>query len=247
MIAAIPTSTATCLPKAASATVPRVITMISAERMKSVRIAPLILSFSMATRSTAGLATASASSAWCCSSSSALCSHLCASFSKPSKQRKAPPSISSGITAQGAKALISNAAGTRMALFTIEPLATAQTTGSSRSALTPLTCWAFSARSSPSTPAVFFAATLVITETSSSRVAMSSIRVSRLAPAMVGPCRGDSGRCGSAQANYRQKRPAGQPGGAFLPEGWRSPLTTSRSAPLALGLIRLKSISALGW
>jgi hypothetical protein len=35
--------TATCGPKAASATMPRVMTMISAERTKSVRIAPLDL------------------------------------------------------------------------------------------------------------------------------------------------------------------------------------------------------------
>jgi hypothetical protein len=35
--------TATCVPKAASATMPRVMTMISAERTKSVRIAPLDL------------------------------------------------------------------------------------------------------------------------------------------------------------------------------------------------------------
>ena len=47
-------------------------------------------------------------------------------------------------------------------------------------AVTPLTCCAFRARSSPSTPAVFFAATLVRTETSSSRVVMSSRRASRL-------------------------------------------------------------------
>jgi hypothetical protein len=45
------------------ATVPRVITMISAERMKSVRIAPRILSRSKATRSTAGSATAAVSAA----------------------------------------------------------------------------------------------------------------------------------------------------------------------------------------
>src|SRR5690606_29804156 len=38
----------------------------------------------------------------------------------------------------------------------------------------------FSARSSPSTPAVFFAATLLIRDTSSSRVAISSSRASRL-------------------------------------------------------------------
>src|SRR5690606_808978 len=61
-----------------------------------------------------------------------------------------------------------------------EPFATAHTTGSSRSALTPATCWALRARSSPSTPAVFLVATLVITETSSSRVAMSSNRAKKL-------------------------------------------------------------------
>ena len=49
----------------------------------------------------------------------------------PSKHRKAPPIIISGITAQGTKALSSSAAGTRMALLSIEPLATAQTTRSS--------------------------------------------------------------------------------------------------------------------
>ena len=59
------------------------------------------------------------------------CSSLWASFSTPSKHRKAPPIIISGITAQGTKALSSSAAGTRMALLSIEPLATAQTTRSS--------------------------------------------------------------------------------------------------------------------
>jgi hypothetical protein len=111
---------------------------------------------------------------------------LCASFSTPSKHRKAPPIISSGVISQGAKALMSSAAGTRMALFTSEPLATAQTTGSSRSARTPATCWALSARSSPSTPAVFLAATLVSTATSSRMVAMSSSSASRLV--LVRPC-----------------------------------------------------------
>ena len=82
-------------------------------------------------------------------------------------------------------ALIASAAGTRISLFFSEPTATAQTTGNSRSARTPFTCCAFSARSSPSTPAVFFAATLVITATSSRMVAMSSSSASKLAPAMV--------------------------------------------------------------
>jgi hypothetical protein len=52
-------------------------------------------------------------------------------------------------------------------LLTSEPLKTAQTTGSSRSARTPVTCSALSARSSPRTPAVFFAATFERTATSS--------------------------------------------------------------------------------
>ena len=58
MINAMPASTATCVPNDAAATVPRVMTMISAERMKSVRMAPWILSFSRATRSTVGSASA---------------------------------------------------------------------------------------------------------------------------------------------------------------------------------------------
>ena len=76
--------------------------------------------------------------------------------------------MSSGVTAQG-----TSADGQRRrhqdGLVDGDPLATAQTTGSSRSAATPVTCWAFSARSSPSTPAVFFAATLDSSATSSSR------------------------------------------------------------------------------
>ena len=137
--------------------------------------------------SVAGLDKARTCSSWCASSSWAACRKRWASFSAPSKHRKAPPSISSGVMAQGATALMSSAAGTRMALLMSEPLATAHTTGSSRSVRTPVTCCAFSARSSPSTPAVFLAATLVITATSSMMVAMSSISVSRLAPAMGTP------------------------------------------------------------
>jgi hypothetical protein len=66
---------------------------------------------------------------------------------------------------QGIRALMAMAAGTRMSLLRNDPLATAHTTGSSRSARTPETCSALRARSSPSTPAVFFAATLVIRAT----------------------------------------------------------------------------------
>ena len=183
----MPTSTPTRKAREAPATAPRVMTTISAERMKSVRTAPLIFSRSKATRSTAGSARA-CRVFWCsASSSSGLCSHLCASFSKPSKQRNAPPNINSGVINQGASQLISRAAGTRMALLIIEPLATAQTTGSSRSACTPVTCWALSARSSPSTPAVFLAATLVMVATSSRMVAMSSSRASSVVPAIGVP------------------------------------------------------------
>src|SRR5690606_566373 len=70
-------------------------------------------------------------------------------------------------------------------LFRKEPLATAHTTGSSRLATTPLTCCAFRAMSSPSTPAVFLLAALVSSATSSSTLAISSSKASRLAPAMA--------------------------------------------------------------
>ena len=76
------------------------------------------------------------------------------------------------------------AAGTRINLLMNEPLATAQTTGNSRAACTPATCSAFRARSSPSTPAVFYAATLVMRDTSSNMVVMSSSKAKRLPPAM---------------------------------------------------------------
>ncbi len=55
---------------------PSEITMISADRMKSVRIAPLILSFSNAPCPPSRRPTALTSSAWCCSSSSGLCRKL---------------------------------------------------------------------------------------------------------------------------------------------------------------------------
>ena len=57
------TSTATRVAKGAVATMPSVITMISADRMKSVRTAPRILAFSADTRSTVGSDRACASSA----------------------------------------------------------------------------------------------------------------------------------------------------------------------------------------
>ena len=54
MITAMLASTANCRSSDSVATVPRVMAMISAERTKSVRMAPLILSFSSAAMSTCG-------------------------------------------------------------------------------------------------------------------------------------------------------------------------------------------------
>jgi hypothetical protein len=119
--------------------------------------------------------------------------------------QKRAPTISKGVINQGTNALINSAAGTKMALFINEPLATAQTTGSSRLAFTPVTCSALRARSSPSTPAVFCTATLVwvatssriavllpaavlvIKATSSSKLAISSSNIKRPAPAIASP------------------------------------------------------------
>jgi hypothetical protein len=94
--------------------------------------------------------------------------------------------MSSGCTSHGAKAEMASAAGTRIALLSIAPLATAHTTGSSRSGFAPETCSAFSARSSPMTPAVFLVATRVISATSSRMLVMSSSRASRPVPGMAG-------------------------------------------------------------
>jgi hypothetical protein len=88
--------------------------------------------------------------------------------------------MSRGVTAQGMSQLSASAAGTRIALLMAEPRATRHTTASSRAGCTPVTCFALSARSSPSTPAVFLTATFVIVATSSSTVAMSSSRSRRL-------------------------------------------------------------------
>ena len=97
MMAEIATSVSTCSRKLRPASVPSEMTMISADRMKSVRIAPRTLSFSNATMSTLPSWIAATRSAWRWSSSP-LCRNLCASFSTPSKQRNAPPSIISGVT-----------------------------------------------------------------------------------------------------------------------------------------------------
>ena len=85
-----------------------------------------------------------------------------------------------GLINHAATTLMSSANGTKINLLTKEPLATRHTTGNSRSARTPLTCCAFNARSSPNTPAVFLAAILLMTATSSKTVAMSSNKSNKL-------------------------------------------------------------------
>ncbi|CZW84297.1 Uncharacterised protein [Enterobacter cloacae] len=157
---------------------------ISADRIKSVRTAPLILS-----RSKVFGSCAASASRRCWRISGVSCFFLaakeCSTFSTPSKHKNAPPIISSGVIAQGIKALISSASGTRITLLRNEPFATPHTTGNSRLARTPLTCCAFSDKSSPRTPAVFFAASFPITEISSSKVAISSSNVNKLLPAKM--------------------------------------------------------------
>ena len=78
------------------------------------------------------------------------------------------------VIATGAKALSKKATGRIINLFKADPLVIAQITGSSRSDMNPEAFSAFTAKSSPKIPAVFFAATLLITTTSSMSVAMSS-------------------------------------------------------------------------
>ena len=82
-------------------------------------------------------------------------------------------------------ALKNNANGTKITLFTSEPFATSHTTGNSRLGFTPLTCSAFNAKSSPNTPAVFFIATLDITDTSSMIKLMSSNNANKLTEAII--------------------------------------------------------------
>ena len=190
--------------------------------MKSVRMAPLILLFSTVHRSTAGSASALDSVSCSAACSAALRMNLCASFSKPSKHRNAPPSINSGVTAQGTKALMTSAAGTKIALLMNEPLATAQTTGNSRSAFTPETCWALSARSSPSTPAVFLAATLDSKATSSSRVEMSSINASRLVAMVFQKVLSDDLRRENERVSHAENR-----------QSWRKLRATRQGWPFA--------------
>ena len=104
--------------------------MISADKIKSVRMAPLILVFSSTISSVA--ACGSWAATW-------RLRNLCNSFSTPSKQRKAPPIIKSGTISEGINTESNSASGTKISLLTKEPLVTAHTIGSSRSARTPVT------------------------------------------------------------------------------------------------------------
>ncbi len=74
----------------------------------------------------------------------------------------------------GTKALNKKAMGKMMILLSNEPLVIFHSTGISRSDIKPEAFSAFTARSSPRIPAVFFPATFAITETSSIKVAISS-------------------------------------------------------------------------
>ncbi len=74
----------------------------------------------------------------------------------------------------GKNALNKNAIGKIMSLFNSEPLVIAQSTGISLEETKPDAFSAFTAKSSPKIPAVFFAATLLIVATSSIKAAISS-------------------------------------------------------------------------
>ncbi len=99
--------------------------------MKSVRIA--LETFWSSSSLEVRVAAASATSSWPPWIASI-------SFSAASKQRKAPPSISSGGSSQGAKALSASAAGSRNSnLLRNDPRAIFQMIGSSRSGDRPMT------------------------------------------------------------------------------------------------------------
>ena len=104
-------------------------TMISAERMRSVRIAPETIACSC---SGPTAATGSACPSWWESFSQ--------TFSAPSYARYVPPSMRIGVSSHGRNWLSSNAIGRMMSsLLRIEPMAIFLTMGSSRSGLTPST------------------------------------------------------------------------------------------------------------
>jgi hypothetical protein len=92
-----------------------------------------------------------------------------------------------GVIAPGLSELRARAKGIMKALLRREPLVTAQTTGSSLADENPESCSAVRARSSPTTPTVFWAASLASTVTSSRTVVMSSRRARSEKPAKLTP------------------------------------------------------------
>ncbi|MNY14985.1 hypothetical protein D3C86_1481770 [compost metagenome] len=74
----------------------------------------------------------------------------------------------------GKKTFSSKAMGTIISLFTKDPFVMAHRTGNSLDAKNPVAFSAFTAKSSPKIPAVFFVAILLATATSSIKAAISS-------------------------------------------------------------------------
>ena len=74
----------------------------------------------------------------------------------------------------GKKTFSNKAIGTMINLLSSEPFVIAHKTGSSREAKKPVAFSAFTAKSSPKIPAVFFVAILLATATSSINAAISS-------------------------------------------------------------------------
>src|SRR5690606_31250891 len=100
----------------------------------------------------------------------------------------------------------------------------------------PVTCWAFRARSSLSTPAVFLAATLVMTDTSSSMLAISSSKAKKLLPAMMNPdCKGSGDLGLPRQGAAADDLPAWKLQVAAVDEAHSAKGATSQSTPDHIG------------
>ena len=85
-----------------------------------------------------------------------------------------PPKIKMIFISQGIKAVNRKAIGRMISLLSAEPFVIAHKTGSSREETKPEAFSAFTAKSSPKIPAVFFVAILLIAATSSINKAISS-------------------------------------------------------------------------
>ena len=116
--------------KPISSTADSEMTMISADKMRSVRTAPRTICFSSAAPwNDAGGALASE----CPVRTSQI-------FSAPSKHKKRPPTMSRGVKSQGVNSLISMMSGKMItSLLMMDPRAIFHTTGSSRCGVMPWT------------------------------------------------------------------------------------------------------------